>query len=319
MRRPLTLACGDYAITQALIDGTVKPEGIELNWITLPHGEMWRRMLNHYEFDASELSFSSYIIARTLNRPLIAIPIFPGRAFRHSYIFVNTNSGIDKPQDLPGKRIGLGEFQQTATVWVRGILQHEYGVAPETLRWFTWAKRSSFDVDFPKQYHLERVSTDKPPDKMLMDGELDAVICTSLFDSFLNGAPNVRRLFPNYKDVEIAYYQKTGIFPIMHTFVMREELWREYPWIGPSLYKAFQESKELAYLRFNDLSPYKICMAWFREPMEEQNRILGKDPWAYGLHKNRKTIETLIQYLYEQGMIKKRPEIEELFAPNTLS
>ena len=318
MRRSLTLACGDYSITQALIDGTVKPEGLELNWIAIPHAEMWRRMLNHYEFDASELSFSSYIVARTLNRPLIAIPVFPGRAFRHSYIFINPNSGIKEPHDLRGKRVGLGEFQQTATVWVRGILQNEYGVPPETIRWFTWAKRSSFNVDFPKEYDIRKVPFDKQPDRMLMDGELDAVICTSLFESFREGAPNVQRLFPNYKDVEIAYYRKTKIFPIMHTLVMREELWRECPWIAPSLHKAFQKSKELAYQRFNDISPYKICMAWFREPMEEQNRVLGNDPWAYGLEKNRTTIETLVQYLHQQGMIRKKPSIEELFAPNML-
>jgi 4,5-dihydroxyphthalate decarboxylase len=319
MRRSLTLACGDYSITQALIDGTVKPEALDLNWITIPHAEMWRRMLNHYEFDASELSFSSYIVARTLNHPLIAIPIFPGRAFRHSYIFINSNSGIKEPQDLRGKRVGLGEFQQTATVWVRGILQNEYGVPPEMIRWFTWAKRSSFNVDFPKEYDIRKVPSDKSPDKMLMDGELDAVICTSLFESFREGAPNVRRLFPNYKDVEIAYFKKTGIFPIMHTLVLREELWRECPWIATSLYKAFQKAKELAYERFNDISPYKICMAWFREPMEEQNRVLGNDPWMYGLEKNRTTIETLVQYLYQQGMIKRKPAIEELFAPNTLT
>jgi 4,5-dihydroxyphthalate decarboxylase len=319
MRRSLTLACGNYAITQALIDGTVKPEGLDLNWITIQHGEMWRRMLNHYEFDASELSFSSYIVSRTLNRPLIAVPVFPGRAFRHSYIFINTNSGIKEPEDLKGKRVGVGEFQQTATVWVRGILQNEYGVRPESIRWFTWAKRSSFDVEFPKQYEIQKLTSDKPVDKMLMDGELDAVICTSLFQSFIDGAPNVRRLFPNYKEVESGYFKKTGIFPIMHTLVIREELWRECPWIASSLCKAFQTAKELAYQRFNDISPYTICMAWFREPMEEQTKILGNDPWSYGLDKNRNTIATLVQYLYEQGLIKKKPTVEELFAPNTLT
>ena len=319
MRRSLTLACGDYSITQGLIDGTVKPEGLELNWITIPHAEMWNRMLNHYDFEASELSFSSYIVSRTLDRPLIAIPVFPGRAFRHSYIFVNTNSGIREPADLIGKNVGLGEFQQTATVWVRGILQHEYGVPPEKIRWFTWAKKKSFEVDFPERYDIQNLPSDKPADKRLIDGELDAVICTSLFESFSKGTPNVRRLFLDYKDVEIAYYKKTGIFPIMHTLVLREDVWRESPWIASSLYKAFQKAKELAYQRFDDLSPYKICMAWFREPMEEQKQVLGSDPWAYGIENNRKTIETLIDYLYEQGMIKRKPLVEELFAPNTVT
>lgn len=143
----LTVACGDYDRTQALIDGTIKPEGLELNWLTLPHGEMWTRMLNYYEFDASEISLSSYVTARTLHKPLIAIPVFPGQAFRHSYVFVNTKSGIREPRDLMGKKVGLAEFEQTAAVWVRGILQHEYGVSLEKIRWLTWsAQRVSFPL-----------------------------------------------------------------------------------------------------------------------------------------------------------------------------
>jgi 4,5-dihydroxyphthalate decarboxylase len=138
MRRQLTIACGDYDRTRALVDGSVRPEGLELNWLDLPHLEIWTRMLNYYDFDASEISLSSFIIAKSMGKPLVGIPVFPGRAFRHSYIFVNSNSGIREPQDLMGKRVGLGEFQQTATVWVRGILQHEYGVSLDRIRWFIW-------------------------------------------------------------------------------------------------------------------------------------------------------------------------------------
>lgn len=133
MARLLTIACGDYDRTHAMVDGSVRPEGLNLNWLDLPHLEIWTRMLNYYDFDASEISLSSFTIGKTLGKPLVGIPIFPGRAFRHSYIFVNSNSGIREPQDLMGKKVGLGEFQQTATVWVRGILQHEYGVSLEKI------------------------------------------------------------------------------------------------------------------------------------------------------------------------------------------
>lgn len=318
MRRPLTIACGDYDRTQALITGEVKPDGLELNWLTLPHHEIWTRMLNYYDFDASELSLSSYLIARTMGKPLIAIPVFPARAFRHSCIFINTKSGIKGPGDLTGKRVGLAEFQQTATVWVRGILEHEYGVSLEKIMWFTWVKRSRMEIEMPKQYRIQQIPEGKSPDQCLIDGDLDAIICANLFPSLLNGAPKVRRLFENYQEVEAAYFRKTGIFPIMHTVALREELWRECPWIAASLYKAFQKSKELAYQRLQDLSPYKLSMVWFREPIKEQRAILGDDPWPYGLAKNRSAIETLMGYLYEQGLARKLLKVEDLFAPNTL-
>jgi 4,5-dihydroxyphthalate decarboxylase len=316
MRRQLTLACGDYDRTHALVDGTIKPEGLELNWLDLPHLEIWTRMLNFYDFDASEMSLASYVIAKTLDKPLIALPLFPARAFRHSYIFINANSGIKEPRDLIGKRVGLGEFQQTATVWIRGIMQHEYGIDLSQIRWFTWTAKSRMEMPLPKRYQVEKIQPGLGADQWLIRGDLDAVLCASLFPSFARGAPNVRRLFENYQEVEAAYFRKTGIFPIMHTLVMREELWREQPWIATSLYQAFQQAKGLAYRRLDDLSPYKISMAWFREPMQRQREILGEDPWCDGLEANRKTVETLVEYLYEQEMISRKPTVEELFAPN---
>lgn len=319
MRQQLTFACGNYDRTQALIDGTIKPEGLDLNWITIPHDEMWARMLYHYEFDASELSFSSYIIARTAGTPLLAIPIFPARAFRHSYIFINANSGIREPRDLMGKRVALKEFQKTAAVWLRGILTHDHGVTVDKIRWLEWAQKSSMEVEIPSGYDVQKLPVGSSADQLLINGDIDALICTSLFPSFVKGHPNIRRLFENYQEVEIAYFKKTGIFPIMHTVVMREELWKRCPWIGASLFKAFQQSKEIAYRKVNDLSPYKLSMAWFREPMREQRDILGDDPWSNGLAANRKTIETLIEYVYEQGFTNKKLSVEELFAPNTLN
>jgi 4,5-dihydroxyphthalate decarboxylase len=317
MARQLTFAGGSYDRTQTLIDGTIKPEGLELNWLSLHYAEIWRRMLNYYDFDASELSLSSYLIARTLQKPLIAIPVFPARAFRHSYIFINTNSGISEPKDLMGKRVGIAEFQQTATVWVRGLLQHEYGVDLEKIQWCTWGEQSRMEIDLPKRYKIQPISTGKKPDEMLINGELDAIINATLFPSLLS-AHNVRRLFENYKEVEIAYYKKTGLFPIMHTIAIREELWRDSPWIAVSLFKAFEKAKEIAYQRLEDVNAYKISLAWFRIFVKEQKEVLGDDPWPYGLAKNRHVLETLLSYLFEQGLVTKRLDIEEFFAPNTL-
>lgn len=320
MRRHLTFAGGAYDRTQALINGSVKPEGVELNWLTLPYNDIWRRMLTYYEFDASELSLSSYLIARALHKPLIAIPVFPARAFRHSYIYINTKSGIKDPSDLTGKRVGLPEFEKTSTVWMRGVLQHEYGVSLDKIQWFTWAKHRRMEIDIPKRYNIRQIRDEKKVGEMLIEGELDAIIGPE--DTILRsvlGAPNVRRLFENYKEVEIAYYRKTGIFPIMHTVAIREELWKGCPWIAVSLCEAFQKAKELAYETLNHVGPYKISMVWSKEPLKEQKEVLGDDPWPYGASKNRKTVETLMGYLFEQGLVPRKLDLEELFALNTLN
>jgi len=318
MPRRLTIACGDYDRTHPLIDGTIKAEGLELNWLVLPHLEIWTRMLNYYDFDASELSLSSYLIARTIGKPLIAIPVFPARAFRHSYVFINTKSGIREPKDLMGKRVGLAEFQQTATVWVRGTLQHEYGVNLDAIEWYTWTPHSRMEMELPKRYSVHHLSPDRKPDEMLFNGELDAVILATLFPSLLNPPPHVERLFQNYEEVEADYFRKTGIFPIMHTVALRQKLWEEHPWVARSLFKGFQRAKENAYERLDDVSPYKISLAWFRRPVQEQREILGADPWPYGLEKNRHVVAILMEYLYEQGLAKEKLEVDKLFAANTL-
>jgi 4,5-dihydroxyphthalate decarboxylase len=318
MKRQITFAGACYDRTQALIDGTVKPEGLELNWLILHYPEIWRRMLNDYDFDASELSLSSYLIAKSMGKPLIAIPVFPARTFRHSYVFINSKSGINQPADLIGKKVGVADFQQTATVWMRGIIQHEYNVPLEKIQWFTWAK-TRMEIDLPKRYNIQTIPSGKDPEEMLKRGELDAVILAALFPSLLNGVPEAKRLFENYKEVEQAYYKKTQIFPIMHTVAIREELLKEHPWIAVSLLKAFQQAKEIAYERLVDLNAYKISLIWMRDRVSEQKAVVGDDPWAYGFKKNRHVLEAIAGYLHEQGLITKPLNIEEAFAPNTLN
>ena len=195
MAPQLTIACGDYDRTHPLIDGSVKPEGIELNWLVLPHLEIWTRMLNFYDFDASEISMSSYITSKSMGRPLIAIPVFPARAFRHSYIFINTKSGIRDLKDLMGKRVGLGEFQQTATVWMRGMLQHDYGVGLEDIEWYLWTPHPRMQIELPARYKVKRIAPERKPDQMFFDGELDAIMVPSLFPSLFHPPPHIRRLF----------------------------------------------------------------------------------------------------------------------------
>ena len=318
MTRQLSFACGAYDRTRPLIDERVKPDDLELKWMVLSPHEIWTRMLNHYEFDASEMSLSSYLISRTLNKPLIAIPVFPARSFRHSFLFVNTKSGITQPKDLEGKRVAQAEFQQTAAVMVRGILQNDYGVDLETIHWFNWYEPRS-EVRLHKSYKTEILPSAKVAEQMLEEGELDAMICASMPQVFLDGSPNVQRLFENPKQEEIAYYGKTKIFPIMHTVVIQEELWRADPWIATSLMKAFEQAKQMAYDTLHSRLPFRLSLAWLSEPLKEQQEILGDDPWAYGFTRNKHNVEVLMQYLLEQGLVSKTLKAEEVFASNTLS
>ena len=198
------------------------------------------------------------------------------------------------------------------------MLQHEYGVKLEDIDWYLWTPRPRMEMELPKRYKIKRIPADRAPDQMFFNGELDAIMVPSLFPSLFNPPPHIRRLFEDSPKVEAEYFKRTGIFPIMHSVALRQDVWEEDPWIARSLFKAFQRAKEDAYARLKDLSPYKISLAWFRGPVEEQQRILGADPWAYGLAKNRHVVETLAGYLYEQGLTDKKMQVDELFASNTL-
>ncbi|HEY3304324.1 MAG TPA: ABC transporter substrate-binding protein [Candidatus Binatia bacterium] len=308
----LTLACGDYEIVRALMDGSVAPDGIELTILTDMSADVrhWR-MIRNREFDVAELSMSNYLAAKFRGYPLVAIPVFLHRRFRHGFIFVNAAKGVEKPADLIGKKIGLRNFQVTNNLWVRGILEHEYQVPHRKIQWFT---RDPEEVEFtpPKDLMIQRVPAGKNPEKMLVDGELDAVIYPELIRPVLDRDKRVKRLFENYKELEIDYYKRTGIFPIMHTTAIKQEIVERYPWVSLNLMGAFERAKKIAYERMEN--PRRVPLAWFRHAQEEQEDILGRDPWEYGLGDgNRKTLETLIQYSHEQGLIGKKLPLEDLF------
>ncbi len=305
----LTLSCGHYDRTQALIDGTVRPEGIEWKITTLPSPERHNRMLVDREFDVCELSLSSYLIARERKMPLMAIPVFPHRRFRHGFIFINREAGIFKPADLIGKRIGIRRFQNTASVWVRGILSDDYGVRRDSIRWFTEGQEE-LDIKLPPEISAERVSGGMLLDELLLAGQLDAVVYPETLPS-LESSGKIGRLFPNYKQVEAEYFKRTGIFPIMHTVVVKSEILERYPWVAQSVWRAFEQSKLACYRYLDDQR--RSALAWFGEAWEEQRAILGQDPWPYDMAHNRKTIETLVRYMNEDGLLTSVPNIEKEF------
>jgi 4,5-dihydroxyphthalate decarboxylase len=308
----LTLACGDYESIRALKEGIVKPDGIELTVLTDMTSDIrhWR-MIRNREFDIAELSMSNYLMAKYTGLPFAAIPVFLHRRFRHGFVFLNAGKGISKPTDLIGKKVGLRNFQATANLWIRGILEHEYKVPHRKIQWY---KQDEEEVEWtpPSDLNIQRVAQGKKVEKMLVDGELDALIHPELIQPILEKDKRVTRLFPNYRDLEIEYFQRTGIFPIMHTTAINQEVVDEYPWVPINLMQAFEASKKAAYKRMEN--PRIVPLAWFRHFLEEQEELLGADPWIYGLgDTNRKNLETLMRYSLEQGLIGRTMSLDELF------
>jgi 4,5-dihydroxyphthalate decarboxylase len=314
----LTLACGPYDRTQALRDGTVTPEGIELNYITLQPAEIFWRMLQFKEFDVSEMSLSNYTsLASGGNSPLIAIPVFPSRVFRHGYFFINTKAGIEKPADLAGRRGGVPEYSMTAAVYMRGLLQHEYGVKPTQVEWVQ-GRTDRLGRALPRDIKLTQAPAGTELGDLLETGEIDFLMTANNPLSFRRGSPNVRRLFPNYMELEKDYYRRTKIYPIMHTVVIRREIYDRDPWVALNLYKAFVRAKEYAYWNLTETGSPKASFAWLQPMIEQEQAIFGKDWYSYGIEANRPTIEALLQYTLEHGLADRRLSIEELFAPSTL-
>ena len=317
------MTCGPYDRARALIDGTVKARDIDLEiYVNKSPGRHTK--IDGKEFDAAECSMSSYLMARERGYPrLIAIPVFPSRFFRHSFIFINSESGIEAPKDLVGKRVGVPEYQITAAVWVRGILQHEYGVPPEKMKWFTGGaedpgREEKLRPDLPKDIDIRWIGPERTLSSMLEQGELDALICAHIPSPFVRRSSKVKRLFSNFREVEKDYYRRTKIFPIMHTIVLREEVYEKYPWVAQSLCKAFAEAKRVCEETLYKYSALKYMLAWSVADIEEERELFGDEFWPYGLDPNRHVLDTLIQYSHEQGLTKKPTELKSLFAPNTL-
>jgi len=320
----LTLACEDYDRTRALLDGSIKPEGIDLTYLALPVEEIFWRMLRFEDFDVAELSMGAFLVAAAQGRrPFTAIPVFPSRTFRHRCFFVNSSSGIERPEDLRGKRVGVPEYTMTASVWLRGLLQHEYGVAPEEILWFQGGeeqpgRKDRVDFDLPPKIRLEVIPQDRTLNAMIESGEIDALMSPRMPSCFLSGSQKVRRLFPDYKRVEMDYFRKTGLFPLMHLMVIRMGIYEKNPWVAQSLYKAFCEAKDLCFSKIYDSNVLRTSLPWTLADYEETRLLMGEDYWPYGFAANRHGLETLQSYLLEQGLIKKSLDLEKLFAPNTL-
>jgi 4,5-dihydroxyphthalate decarboxylase len=323
-RLKITLACWDYDRTSALANRSIQPDGIDLNWLSLSPEETFFRMLRYHEFEAAEMSLSSYVVSLFQEDPqFVAIPVFPSRMFRHSCIFVSTRSRIREPRDLIGKRVGNPEYQMTAVVWIRGIFSDEYGVAPSAVEYWTGGeeqpgREEKIRLELPPEFKVKPIGANQTLSQMLADGELDALYTARIPSTYLTRPKDVKRLFENYGESERAYYRKTRIFPIMHTVVIRRDIYRSNPWVAQSLTKAFVEAQKRLYEDLHQTAVSKFMLPWLQSQIDEVTREMGQDWWPYGFSPNRHVLETFLRYHYEQGLSKRKLQPDELFAPETL-
>ena len=326
----LSLACWNYDRTRALLDGSIKPDGITLQMESARQvGQIMERMVRDRAYDAAEIGFTYYL--RTLElagAPFIAIPVFPNRIFRHAAIFVNRARGIASPKDLAGRTVGeLHRYGHDAGIWSKGVLSDEYGVRADSMTHYVGAldkpetRPDWAPFDPPPGLRIHPLGAGQTLDAMLEAGEIDALFSAWLPHSLGRRGGNVVRLFPDYERVERDYYRRTGIFPIMHTMVIRREVYEKNRWIARSLCAAFQQAKEIAQRQYRAAetffgAPYMV--PWFPALLEENRALMGEDPWPYGIEPNRKTLEAYLRYHHEQGLSKRLYTPEEIFVPETL-
>jgi len=320
----LALSCWNYDRVRALADGRVQPHGIDLNFLDHIVEETFFRMLRYQEFDVAELSLSSYAISLFREpQPFIAIPVFPSRMFRHSCTFISTASGIREPKDLIGKKVASPEFQLTAPVWSRGILQDEYGVKVSDCEYWTGGQETpnrdeKLKLDLPPHIKVSPIPAGKTLSQMLAAGEIDALHSPRMPSTLHPQPDRVKRLFENYVEVERAYYQKTRLFPIMHVIAIRREIYEKNRWVAMELYKAFAEAQRICYEEMFETAALRNMLPWMIAEVEWLKRNMGDDWWPYGFEPNRKTLDVFLRYHHEQGLSKRRLQPQELFAPETL-
>jgi 4,5-dihydroxyphthalate decarboxylase len=319
---PITIACAEYDRTRPIKDGRVRVDGCEVTYLALDPEELFFRAFRYQDFDVAELSFNSFLMATSRNAcAYVAVPAFVSRHFRHSAIYVRTDRNLRDPADLKGKLVGLPEYQQTANVWMRGIFKEEYGVDPSDIHWRTGGQEEpGRDERTPLQLggniDLRPIPVGKTLSRMLTEGELDAVFSARELSCFVNRAPHVGLMFPNYREAEMAYYKRSGIFPIMHLVGVRKSLAEQYPWLPATVYKAFCQAKKIAIAEMTEMSATKVTLPWPEVGVEDAARLMGEDFWRYGIAENAKDIETLARYSFEQGLTTRKLGAEEIFHPS---
>ena len=320
----LSIAMGNYDRTRPLVDGDVQIDGTDPVYMLLSPEEMFFRAFRDVAFDVSELSLSSFSVKTAAGtNPYVGVPVFPSRAFRHTAICIRTDRGINSPADLKGRRIGTPEYQLTACVWARALLQDEYGVNPSDVTWVrggmeTPGRPEKIPLQLPPDIRIETAPGDVTLSQMLERGEIDAIIGPRAPSCFEQGNPQVGWLFPDPSRTAADYFRRTGIFPIMHVLGVRRELAEQHPWLPMAVAKAFGEAKSIALSRLVDTSATKVTLPFVEEQLRAARTLMGADFWSYGYAQNHKVLDNFLHHHHAQGLSKRRLQVEELFHPSTL-
>jgi 4,5-dihydroxyphthalate decarboxylase len=317
-RLQLTLATSDYDHVRDLTNGVVRAEGIALNAFVLPIEEIFYRFIHHQEWDVSEVSFAKYIALTSQGAaPMVGIPVFPSRVFRHSAIYVRTDRNIRTPKDLEGCVVGIPEWAQTAGIYARGILAESYSVDLRNIRWVQAGmnqagRAEKVALNLPAGIRYE-TRPDASLSELLLKGDLDAVITARVPDAFVHGAGRVARMFPDYRGEEAAFHARTGIFPIMHVIALRRAVFERHPWAAMNLFKAFEEAKLRSLDRVADITASRIPMPWTSALSAEFAGAFGADPFPYGIDANCTTLDAFCRFAHDQGITPRLMKPEDLF------
>jgi 4,5-dihydroxyphthalate decarboxylase len=319
----LSIAVGDYDRMRPLVDGAVQIDGVDPQYMLLEPEEIFFRAFRHADFDICELSLSSYCVKTAAGASLYtAVPIFPSRAFRHTSIYIRTDR-IKAPADLRGKRVGVPEYQLTANVWVRMILEEDYGIRPSDVSWVRGGyehtgRIEKIALDLPSDVRLESVGEHETISTLLADGKLDAVIGPRAPACFTRGHPNIGYLFPDPQKAATEWYQRTKLFPIMHTLGIRRTLAESHAWLPAAIVKAFESSKAIALAKLGDTSATKVTLPFVEEQLRAARALMGEDYWPYGLVPNRHVLQRFLQRHHAEGLSPRLLQPEELFHPASL-
>lgn len=320
----VSLAVAPYDRTRALFDGRVAVDGCDIVASALEPEEMFFRAYRYGDFDITELSLSTHLLTTARgDAPFVGVPAFLSRSFRHASIFIRSDRGIKSPADLKGKTIGLPEYQQTANVWVRGMLKDEYGVEASDIHWRGGGmeepgRAERTPITLPPSIELQRIPADRTLSQMLEAGELDAVMGPRPPSCFGRAGVPVVRLFPEYRQAEEAYFRKARMFPIMHIVGIRKALHEQHPWLAANVYKAFLKAKELAVHDLQHAGRLSVTLPWVVAEYQATRQLMGDDYWSYGVAANAREFEALGRYAVDQGLAKKPVTPADLFAPSTL-
>lgn len=320
----LSIAIGDYDRNRPLLDGEVQIDGVDPVFMKLVPEEIFFRAFRHAEFDVCEASLSSFTIKTAQGtNPYIGVPAFVSRAFRHTGIFIRNDRGIERPEDLKGKRIGCGEYQLTANVWIRSLLEEDYGIGLSDVTWVRGGveqvgRTEKISLDLPPQIKIVPAPSDKTVNQMLVDGDIDGFIGPRAPSSFDAGHPNVVRLFSDPTSAAADYYRRTKVFPIMHMIGARRTIVDEQPWLPAALLKAFEQSKRIALGRLSETSATKITLPFVEEQLQAARNLMGADFWSYGVGPNRHVLDRFLTTHHSQGLSSRRLSAEELFHSTTL-